>query len=123
MNIVDFETFMLIYFRHMYIHMSKSLSGLTYYTIFAGRRIYIDIIVTYLDILLDQGLIDRVLMFNLCRSSEDENYFRMAMTIKFVHIPMILVNDLRTFLSCFSPLKMMPICSKIYTFCYFWWRT
>ena len=46
------------------------------YSIFAGRRIYIDILTIYLDKLLELKYIDEVYMFNFCRDLNDEIYIK-----------------------------------------------
>ena len=46
----------------------------TIFTIFAGRKVYLEILFTYLDRLLERGLLTEVHLWDYTREKSDEEY-------------------------------------------------
>ena len=50
------------------------MAGLTYFTIFAGRKRYLNVLMAYVRQLLEQRTVDRVHVWNYARTPADREY-------------------------------------------------
>lgn len=56
--------------------LSNLMEGKTYFTVFAGRRRYLSVLMVYIRPLLEQRVVDTLHLWDYARSAEDRGYLR-----------------------------------------------